>query len=312
MLDRIVQQHMVRVACQVAYGQTPNLKRATSSDLSLEVIQVIAKHLTANSRQDFTQRKAFMKIVKKVKQLIKLFKKAPQAWQKFKSMLGVTATNAFSMIKQIDKKLGDLLEEGKKKLGRLSTKILKDLPLLRLLGEVLEEQNRWESLINKYKSYVPDSVKSALAKIEQGSTKLGEFLDGILGTSRTLKALSAPIKIYLFFQIWDWFADFDFRAIISGLLGTIDFKDLIAMLPGEGIEILLELILPPPINGALVKLIASVGISSVVAVILVSEVRYLMKLHKVKNTGELLAILEANDVEKIENYNLDNWPQRST
>ena len=294
MLDRIVQQHMVRVACQVAYEQTPNLKRATSSDLSIEAIQVIAKHLTANSRQDFTQRKAFMKIVKKVKKLITLFKKAPQAWQKFKSMLGVTATNVFSMIKQIDKKLGDLLEEGKKKLSSLSTKILKELPLLRLLGEVLEEQNRWEDLINKYKSYVPDSVKSALAKIEQGTTKLGEFLDGVLGTSRTLKALSAPIKIYLFFQIWDWFADFDFKAVVAGLLGTISFSNLVAMLPGEGIEIILELILPPPANGALVKLIASVGISSVFAVILVLEVKYLMKINKVKTTSGLLTVLEAN------------------
>jgi hypothetical protein len=198
------------------------------------------------------------------------------------------------MIKQIDKKLGDLLEEGKKKLSSLSTKILKELPLLRLLGEVLEEQNRWEDLINKYKSYVPDSVKSALAKIEQGTTKLGEFLDGVLGTSRTLKALSAPIKIYLFFQIWDWFADFDFKAVVAGLLGTISFSNLVAMLPGEGIEIILELILPPPANGALVKLIASVGISSVFAVILVLEVKYLMKINKVKTTSGLLTVLEAN------------------
>jgi len=302
MLDRIVQRHMVRVACEVAYDQSPNMKKAHASDLSLEVIQVLAKHLTANSHQDFTQRKAFMSIVKKVKQLIELFKKAPQAWQQFKTMLGVTATNAIAMVKEIDKKLGDILEEGKKKLGSLSTKILKELPLLRLLGEVLEEQNRWEGLINNIKSYVPNSVKSALAKIEQGTTELGEFLDGILGTSRTLKALSAPIKIYLFFQIWDWFADFNFRAIISGLLGTIDFKGLIEMLPGEGIEVLLELILPPPTNGALVKLIASVGISSVVAVVLVLEVRYLMKLHKVNTTTDLLLLLEANDTVNTYNY----------
>ena len=295
MLDRVVQRHMVRLACRVAYDQTPKMKKAHASDLSLEAIQVIAKHLTANSRQDFTQRKAFTSIVKKVKQLITLFKKAPQAWQKFKAMLGVTATNAIAMVKEIDNKLGTLLEEGKKNLSRLSTKILKELPLLRLIGEVLEEQNRWKDLIQKYRSFLPDAVKAGLEKIEKGTTKLGEFLDGILGTSRTLKALSTPIKIYIFFQIWDWFADFDFKDVVAGLLGTISFSGLVAMLPGEGIEILLELILPPPANGALVKLITQVGVSSVFAVVLVLEVKYLMKVNKVSSTRDLLVILEAND-----------------
>lgn len=294
MLDRIVQRHMVRLACQVAYDQSPKMKKAHASDFSYEAIQVIAKHLTANSRQDFTERKAFMSIVKKVKQLITLFNKAPQAWEKFKAMLGVTATNPVALIKDIDQRLGALLERGKKELSRVSKKILKELPMLRLVGEVLEEQNRWDTLINKYKQHMPDSVRSALEKIERGTTKLGEFLDGILGTSRTLKALSAPIKIYLFFQIWDWFADFDFRAVVAGILGTISFSDLVAMLPGEGIEIILELILPPPANGALVKLIAEVGLSSVVAVVLVLEVKHLMKIHKANTPSQLLTILEAN------------------
>ena len=66
------------------------------------------------------------------------------------------------------------------------------------------------------------------------------------------------------------------------------------MIPGEGIEVILELILPPPTNGALVKLIAQVGISSVFAVVLVLEVKYLMKVHKARTAGELLTILEAN------------------
>jgi len=308
---------MVRLACRVAYDQTPKMKKAHASDFSLEAIQVIAKHLTANSRQDFTERKAFMSIVKKVKQLITLFKKAPQAWDKFKAMLGVKATNAVALVKEIDEKLGNLLEEGKKKLAQASKKILKELPMLRLLGEVLEEQNRWEDLINKYKQKMPEAVRSALEKIEEKKTNLGEFLDGILETSRTLKALSVPIKIYIFFKIWDWFADFDFKAVISGILGTISFLDLVAMLPGEGIEILLELILPPPTNGALVKLIAQVGISSVVAVVLVLEVKHLMKVHKAKTARELLVILEANDPrEEYEHgiipQDLESWPQRST
>lgn len=295
MIDSLVQRHMIRLACKVAYQETDHIKAASSSsDLSLDVIQVIARHMTANSKNDFTDRTAFMSIVKKVKQLINLFKKAPQAWTSFKDMLGITATNPVALVKEIDQKLGSLLEEGKKKLSRLSTKILKELPLLRLVGEVLEEQNRWENLIRRYKEYLPGAVKSMLEKIEKGTTKLGEFLDSILDTSRTLKALSVPIKIYIFFQIWDWFADFDFRAIVAGILGTISFSDLIAMLPGEGIEIILELILPPPTNGALVKLITQVGVSSVMAVVLIQEVKYLMKIHKVNTTSELLAKLEAN------------------
>ena len=226
------------------------------------------------------------------------------------------ATNAVALVKEIDTKLGNLLEEGKKKLAQASKKILKELPLLRLLGEVLEEQNRWEDLINNYKQKMPESVRSALEKIEQGTTKLGDFLDGILGTSRTLKALSAPIKIYIFFQIWDWFADFNFKAVVAGILGTISFSDLVAMLPGEGIEIILELILPPPTNGALVKLIAQVGISSVVAVVLVLEVKHLMKVHKVKTTRELLIKLEANNPREEHEHgviqqDLESWPQRS-
>lgn len=295
MIDSLVQRHMIRNACKVAFRETRHIKAASSSnDLSLDVVQVIARHMTANSKNDFTDRTAFLSIVKKVKQLINLFKKAPQAWTRFKDMLGVTTTNPVALVKEIDEKLGSLLEEGKKKLTRISKKILKELPLLGLVGEVLEEQNRWETLINRYKQFVPGPVKSMLEKIEKGTTKLGEFLDGILGTSRTLKALSAPIKIYIFFQIWDWFADFDFRAVVAGILGTISFSDLIAMLPAEGIEIVLELILPTPMNGALAKLVAEVGVSSVMVVVLVQEVKYLMRIHKVNTTTELLAKLEAN------------------
>ena len=311
MLTKVVQRHMVQTACRVAYEQVPSLKRASSSDLSLEAIQVVAKHLTNNSRQDFTQRKAFISLVKKVKKLVTLFKKAPKAWQQFKSMLGITSSGV-SMIKEIDTKLGSFLEEGKKKLGQLSKRILKELPMLRLLGEVLEEQNRWEDLIQKYKSYLPEKVQRGLERAGEGVSNLGDWLDGLLATSPTLKALSAPIKIYIFFQIWDWFADFDFRAVVAGFLGTISFKDLVAMLPGEGIEILLELILPPPTNGALVKLIASVGVSSVVVVVLLLEVKYLMKIHKAKTTKELLVILEANDDEEGDEDDLLSWPQRST
>ena len=293
MLDRVVQRHMVRLACQVAYEQSPNLKKAHASDLSLEVIQVIAKHLTDNSRQDFTQRKAFFSIVKKVKQLIDLFKKAPQAWDKFKSMLGLT-TSGVGLIKEIDTKLGNLLEEGKKKLAQVAKRVWNEIPMLRLIGEVLEEKNRWEVALETAKKFVPEKVLNAFKAIESSATSIGDYLDDLLSKSKTLKALSAPIKIYLFFQIWDWFADFDFRVVVAGILGTIDFKDLIALLPSEGIEIILELVLPPPANGALAKLIIGVGASSAFALIMVLEIKYLMKVYKVNNTKDLLVKLEAN------------------
>lgn len=294
MENQLVQKYMVRKACLEAYKQTIHIKNASrNSDLSLEAIQVIAKHLTANSKQDFTKRKSFLSIVKKVKQLIELFKKAPQAWDQFKDMLGVTATGAVDLVRQIDQKLGNLLEEGKKKLAQVSKKVLKELPMLRLVGEVLDEQNRWESVINTYRNKLPDSVQRVLDKIERGTTKLGDFLDSILEKSRTLKALSTPVKIYLFFQIWDWFADFDFRSVVSGILGTLSFSALVAMLPAEGIEIILELILPPPANGALAKLIAEVGVASVLAVVLVLEVQYLMEINNVDRPKDLLRILEA-------------------
>ena len=293
MLDRVVQRHMVRLACQVAYEQSPNLKKAHASDLSLEVIQVIAKHLTDNSRQDFTQRKAFFSIVKKVKQLIDLFKKAPQAWDKFKTMLGITSSGV-AMIKEIDTKLGNLLEEGKKKLAQVAKRVWNEIPMLRLIGEVLEEKNRWEVALETAKKFVPEKVLNAFKAIESSATSIGDYLDDLLSKSKTLKALSAPITIYLFFQIWDWFADFDFRVVVAGILGTLDFSDLIALLPSEGIEIVLELVLPPPANGALAKLIIGVGASSAFALIMVLEIKYLMKVYKVNNTKDLLVKLEAN------------------
>lgn len=294
MIDQIVQRHMVRLACLVAHNQSPLSKRAShSTGLSIDVIEVIAKHLTANSKHDFTERKAFLSLVKKVKQLIDLFKKAPQAWDKFKELLGLTETG-LGLVKEIDTKLGNLLEEGKKKLTQVAQKVWREIPLLRLMGEVLEEKNRWEVALEKAKKFVPEKILSAFGSIESGASKLGDFLDGLLAKSKVLKALSAPIKIYLFFQIWDWFADFDFRVVVKGLLGTIDFSDLIALLPSEGIEIILELILPPPANGALAKLVIEVGIASTFAVIMILEVKYLMGVYKVNSTSELLDKLESN------------------
>ena len=116
---QVVQKHMIRKACRIAYQQTMQIKTSRlTNDLSLEVIQVIATHMASNSKVDFTGRKAFFSIVKKVKQLIEIFKKVPQAWQQFKDLLGVTSTNAVSLVKEIDTKLGNILEEGKKKLSQ--------------------------------------------------------------------------------------------------------------------------------------------------------------------------------------------------
>lgn len=294
MINHIVQRHMVKRACQIAHSQSPLLKSAShSSDLSIEVIEVIAKHLTANSRQDFTERKAFMSLVKKVKQLISLFKKAPKAWDQFKAMLGLTSSG-LALIKEIDTKLGNLLEEGKKKLMGVAKNVFREIPMLRLVGEVLEEKNRWETALESVFHKLPGKVQSGLKSLESGVSTLGDFLDGLLSKSKALKALSTPIKIYLFFQIWDWFADFDFRVVVKGILGTIDFKDLIALLPSEGIEIVLELVLPPPANGALAKLVLEVGVASTFAVLMVLEVKYLMGVYKVNNTKDLLEKLEAN------------------
>lgn len=296
MITHIVQRHMVRRACEKALTQTSMIRTSShiKNEITLEVIEVIARHMTANSHHDFTQRKAFFSLVKKVKKILEIFKKAPQAWTKFKEMLGVTSNNPIMLVKQIDKKLGELLEEGKKKLANVAKNVLKELPILRLLGEVLDEKNTWERLIDNAIKKLPTSVLNAFSAIEKGASKLGDFLDEILSKSKVLKALSVPVKIYIFFQIWDWFADFNFKAVVSGLLGSISFSDLVSMLPGEGIEIILELVLPPPANGALAKLVIGAGISTTWAVILVYEIKHLMWFYKVSTTKELLEILENN------------------
>ena len=65
--------------------------------------------------------------------------------------------------------------------------------------------------------------------------------------------------------------------------------------PAEGIEIILELILPPPANGALAKLVIDVGVASTFAVVLVLQVKHLMSVYKVNNAKDLLAKLESNN-----------------
>ena len=291
MINNVVQRHMVKQACRVAYSQTSTLRLASRHhDLSVGVVEVIAKHLTASSNNDFTDRRAFAGLVKKVKTIITVFKKAPESWSKFKNMLGLTSSGV-GLVKEIDEKLGALLEKGKEKLAQVATDIVKESPTLTLLADVLEKLDSWKSLLGQVADKLPQRVQNTIARIKSGGQSLGDLFDEILSKSKVLKALSSPIKIYLFFQVWNWLTDFDFKVIIKGLLGTLGFTELFALMSGEGIEYTLTLILPSPFNNKLVRLVAEVGLASVTAGTITLIVYHLREKYGLPNANAVFTML---------------------
>lgn len=196
-------------------------------------IQVILAHTHPQLRLNKTA--SFSTIQK----IYNAFKTAPQAWEKFKTLLGVTSNK----ISELHEGLQNILKYAKLQLRKISAKLLSEIPILSdLLGITVDTKD--------LEAWVDTKVFSKMSFKGTSFLDIGpldmpaKVLDDLLQKSIVLRTLSKPAKIYLFLMMfnpsWDW----DYSEFISGVLGELSFSDLAAMGKQEGLKNLLSYLFP--------------------------------------------------------------------
>lgn len=311
-MNYIIRSHNIKRAIRIARNSS---KRTASSSEEIGV-ELLVRICTASHKTDFSERTAFARLINLVKKVFSAISKIPNLITHFlryldsleisKRVLGKTApgctlvklwannqiTLLFRAIDSIFYKITKVATIHLDKLQKLFLKI----PVIGLLQEVLEEKNSWERLLEKASSKLPERVRTVLNKIDEGVKDLATFLKKVLSKSRFLLEISRPLRIYIFIKFFDWYSDIgNLPLVISGLLGSLSFSDLLLLVPGEILEGILKLFFP-----WMPQTLIFGGVTAIAFFLIFKEIRYLMKLHGCKDSKSLKKLLEKSKGEGID------------
>jgi hypothetical protein len=242
-------RNRIRYACYIAIKSTPMIKGASlvRKDLNINTLEVFGKHIVKTA--------GFGGLAIKLKQLYEAFQKMPEYWGKFKEMLGLTATTTWEAIKEFDKKFGEFLDKGKKALSSIVSKLDKEFETVHIFIKVYNDIPTFTTLLKKVTSYLPKPIQKALEAVGKKVVPFAEYLDELLSKSHILKALSIPIKAYIYWKIWTTVTEVSWSVIgiVKGMLGMISWVELLESLPESGIGYLLTLLIPDLPGGMILK-----------------------------------------------------------
>lgn len=242
-------RNKIRYACYIAIKTTPMIKGASlvRRDLNINTLEVFGKHIVKTA--------GFGGLAIKLKQLYEAFQKMPEYWDKFKEMLGITATSTWNAIKEFDKKFGEFLEKGKKGLSSIISKLDKEFETVHLFIKVYNDIPTFTTLLKKITKYLPKPVQKVLDGLVKKAVPFAEYLDDLLSKSNILKALAIPVKAYIYWKIWTTVTEVSWSVIgiVKGMLGMISWVELLESLPESGFGYLLTLLIPDLPGGMILK-----------------------------------------------------------
>jgi len=242
-------RNRIRYACYIAIKTTPMIKGASlvRRDLNINTLEVFGKHIVKTA--------GFGGLAIKLKQLYEAFQKMPEYWTKFKEMLGITAINTWGYIKEFDEKFGAFLELGKKQLKGIVSKLDKDFDAVHFFIKAYNDMPTFTNVIHYILDKLPLPVQKVLKGIGKKVKPFGKFLDDLLGRSHILKALSVPIKAYIYWKIWTTVTEISWHIIniVRGMLGMLSWTELLESLPESGVGYLLTLLIPDLPGGMVIK-----------------------------------------------------------
>lgn len=242
-------KNKIRYACYIAIKTTPMIKGASlvRRDLNINTLEVFGKHIVKTA--------GFGGLATKLKQLYEAFQKMPEYWTKFKEMLGITATNTWEAIKEFDKKFGAFLGKGKAQLKSMLSKLDKEFDAVHFFLKAYNDMPTFTNVIHYVVDKLPLSVQKVLKGVAKKVKPFAKFLDDLLSRSHILKALSVPVKAYIYWKIWTTVTEisWDIIDIARGMLGMISWEELVESLPESGVGYLLTLLIPDLPGGMILK-----------------------------------------------------------
>ena len=166
---------------------------------------------------------AFGGLIRKLTELAKIFKRAPELLNKVKEMLGdLSPANITQWVK-----------EGKNTLLKALKKTLHDWPL----GMLFKPKANIKSISDLVYNIIKNTpIGKALSKINAGAHYLDEVLNKYLPKWGS-RALKAAVFIFIWFNVLEITWDVDF--LLDGFTGALNLADIFASLPESALGRLL-------------------------------------------------------------------------
>jgi hypothetical protein len=172
---------------------------------------------------------AFGGLVRKLRDLVRVFTKAPRLWEKFKQTIGV------SKLSDLPGAIRDLAKKGYAVLKKAVGKAFKTWPLKIY---TLPQDKLWSinDIIEKIVDQSPAFKRFLSQKVRPRVDQLDQWLRKYLPGISTVAMVAIFIWIWLNVVEFEW----DLHALSQVLIGQITLADLLASLPGSAIGFLMN------------------------------------------------------------------------
>lgn len=230
---RVAARYRVRQAArQAAAGlYSPGSRTAAAREINADTLTAFGEAfwLPAMTGTRAMRRQAGLgglrAMAKRLKQLGKLFTKAPRLWEDFKRLVGVKSMT------ELPGALKDLAKRGYNALRKIVGKAFDTFPLKMFLIK--------GTSLNDYLSKVTNAVPGldqALARVKGKADVIGNWL------RKHAPAVSTVVIVAIFLFIWMNVLEFEWNLsdLTKALIGQISLGDLLASLPGSALGYLMN------------------------------------------------------------------------
>lgn len=263
--QRVAQRYLINQACVKVSSEIQSVRVASHQmrvRTELGDPNVLAAFFDSNIKL------AFGGIVQKAKQLWKAFSTMPDKWEDFKKQIGVSATSTIGILKELPKKLKSFWKDAnkfvKKTFAKAGKDLLKKFPHLEVYFKIIQKlpsvTGFFKDLINKF-----PRIKKVLDSIGRKATTLANTVEGFFDRNPILKPINWFGRAAFFTWVWMNVAELSWNVpeIIRGMLGGMDWAEILASLPESGLGLVVGLFfsawIPFPWGG---KLAASLSLNA--------------------------------------------------
>ena len=225
LMERVAARYRIR---QAAYWAAAELQRgprtASSHEMTGDVLAAFGEafYLTPHGKQAGLG--SLRNLAKRLKQLGKLFTKAPRLWEKFKRLVGIES------LTDLPRALKDLAQRGFAALKKVVQRMFSTMPL-----KIYTLRGGLNDVLSQVLRQVP-GLEKFLRRVKGKGDELGRWL------KEKAPALSSVLIVAIFLFIWLNVVEFEWNLndLTDALMGNIGLGDLLASLPGSAIGFLMN------------------------------------------------------------------------
>ena len=185
-------------------------------------------------------------LTQRLKQLWDVFTSKQGAWDQFKTMIGVKATDLFGVLRELPGKIKAMMSDAKKYLASLGHKMADSIPALSIYVHGAAKLPALGDWMKNAVAKIPPAISRALAAIGTKAHSLAGWVDELIRKYPVVKpasvAVSAAVYAFVWFNVTE--ISWDIPEIIRGFLGQYTFVEILHSLPESAVGLVIGVMFP--------------------------------------------------------------------